>query len=55
MRTGPGCVLGPFHLISRDDLKAIKEAMNEVKTREANLPMPEPGEVDGEDNDDEPR
>ncbi len=55
MRTGPGCVLGPFHLISRADLKALKEAMKEIPKQDANLPMPTPGEVDAEDNDDVPR
>ena len=55
MRTGPGCALGPFHLISREDLKALKEAIDERPRQEAELPMPEPGDVDGEDNDDEPR
>jgi hypothetical protein len=55
MRTGPGCNLGPFHLISRDDLKALKEAMKEIPKQDANLPMPAPGEVDAEDNDDVPR
>jgi hypothetical protein len=52
MRTGPGCALGAFHLISRDDLKSLKEAMKEVP--EANpLPMPEPGDVDAEDNEED--
>ena len=49
MRTGPGCVLGPFHLITRDNLKALKEAMEELPEPNP-LPMPEPGDVDGEAN-----
>jgi len=54
MREGAGCKLGPFHKITREDAKALKEAPLSQPTP-AQLPMPAPQEVGvGNDKSEEP-
>ena len=53
MFEGARCRLGVFHRISDDDAKAIKEGGLGPPPEAEPLPMPDPGEVN--DEDDEPR
>ena len=55
MREGQACGLGAFHKIDKEAAEAFRESFDKQPEAEP-LPMPDPGEVDDEnDEDDDPR
>lgn len=55
MREGAACGLGLFHKIDKETAEAFRESFDKMPEAEP-LPMPEPGEVDDEkDDEDDPR
>jgi hypothetical protein len=53
LQEGPGCQLGKFHKISREDAKALAETPVNEPTANP-LPMPDPQEVGIEEDSEEP-